>query len=325
MDIYFKEKYGSLYESESQSSIENYKYQNAYGTIQYLFLKKKIPIMLSDEQSYYDISTPYGYGGPIIIDTQNKQALIDGFNTEFNKYCLDNNIVSEFIRFHPIKENALDFMRIYNPIKDRMTVGTCLKYKENFFAKEFSKSTRKRIRSILNNPDIRYTLEVSPCNLNDFITIYYSTMDRNNAGDFYYFDDDYFKKLLSNFKNDILLCKVYYKDKIIGSSLNLLSDNVIHVHLSGTDTKHLFLSPAYLIKYAVAEWGVENNYELVHYGGGKTNKDDDNLLAFKKKFSKNTSFDFYIGKKIRNRVIYEMLEKEVSSTDSSFFPSYRQN
>ena len=52
-------------------------------------------------RTWYDLSTPYGYGGFIIEGDD-----CDELNTEYTRYCFDNNIVSEFVRFHPLLGNA---------------------------------------------------------------------------------------------------------------------------------------------------------------------------------------------------------------------------
>lgn len=72
----------------------------------------------------------------------------------------------------------------------------------------------------------------------------------------------------------------------------------------------------------------ENNYDYIHHGGGRTNAEADKLLKNKRKFGKNTEFDFYVGKKIWNKNKYKELveirsrEKELN-TNNSFFPLYR--
>lgn len=44
---------------------------------------------------YYDVTSPYGYGGFIIEGKSYKKV-----NKEYTKYCKRNNIVCEFVRFH---------------------------------------------------------------------------------------------------------------------------------------------------------------------------------------------------------------------------------
>ena len=63
---------------------------------------------------------------------------------------------------------------------------------------------------------------------------------------------------------------------------------------------------------------------MIHHGGGRSNDEEDALYKFKKQFGKNTQLDFYIGKKVWNREVYDRLcEKVNADRSSSFFPLYR--
>src|SRR5699024_3935079 len=49
---------------------------------------------------FFDISTPYGYGGFIIEGEPNSSSL-DALNKQYIQINQENNIISEFVRFHP--------------------------------------------------------------------------------------------------------------------------------------------------------------------------------------------------------------------------------
>lgn len=328
LDIYFESNYGKLYESHEKGKSEVFEHNSSHGTIRTMFIKREIPIKTDDGQTYYDIITPYGYGGPTITklkDESSKRVLKEEFVSEFKRYCNNNNIVSEFVRFHPITENAYEFMDIYNPSFIRKTVGTTISTEEDPMSNEFSRSTRKTIRRKLRK-GVTYNIIEKPDNMDNFKEIYYSTMDRASASDYYYFEQDYFDKCLRYFKDNIVLVEVLYEDKVIAMSLNFVSNSRMHVHLSGTLTDYLNLSPAYIIKYGTAMWASENNIEIIHYGGGTTNKEDDSLYLFKKRFTKETLFKFYVGSKIWNDKIYDELCKNQNiDPNIDFFPAYRFN
>ena len=149
--------------------------------------------MRVDGELYYDLVTPYGYGGPVILGCHegHKRDLIDGFASSFREYCKANNVVSEFVRFHPIINNADDFGSLYRIEHIRNTVGTNLKDFGNPFDEEFSKSARQCIRRALR-AGVECRIVENPENLDGFKKIYYATMERNVADAYYFFDDDYF-------------------------------------------------------------------------------------------------------------------------------------
>lgn len=324
IDLYFEKEYGKIYEKIENGKIEIFKYNSSYGSIYHMFLKRKINTII-DGCEWYDLVTPYGYGGPVITSVIGNRinSLLEGFEKSFSNYCLENNIVSEFIRFHPLIDNAKNFENIYEIQYLRKTVGTKINSNDDPIKTEFSKSARKTIQKSLKL-GLSYKITKSPNDIHNFKEIYYSTMDRNQASEYYYFDDDYFNRCLKYFKKNILLIEVFYEDKVIASAFYFIYNKIIHAHLSGTLQEYLYLSPAYIIKYATAVWAKENDIELIHYGGGITNSEDDSLYLYKRKFTKSTEFKYYIGKKVWNKDIYDKLCVVLEAKDQSdYFPLYR--
>lgn len=323
-DIYFEPDYAKLYVTEGDRSVE-FEFRSELGLISNLFIKRRIPVPV-DGQQYYDIITPYGYGGPVIRrleDPDRKNELIQAYVWEFEKYARENRIVSEFVRFHPLVGNGVDFKEAYNGVLDRKTVGTDLTYAD-VIGTEFSKHRRKDIRRTLNHPGIRYEIDERPGTLRDFIPIYYSTMDRDEAGDSYYFGEEYFDHLLAWFPENIITAKVFLDDKTIAMGVYFRYGRFLHAHLSGTLTEYLEYSPAYILKYALALYGHEHGYDVIHYGGGSSRDPGNGLYRFKKEFGKNTEFDFYIGKKIWDAQVYKKLCALTGAGENGdFFPAYR--
>ncbi len=324
-DIYFEPNYAKLYAGKEDEVVE-YVFQNDLGTVSNLFIKRKIETLI-DGLQYYDITTPYGYGGPIIRELKEagrKSELVQEYISDFERYISDNRIISEFIRFHPLLRNAQDFQAVYQCNFDRKTVGTDLTY-DDVIGTEFSRHRRKDIRRILKEPGISYEIDEHPETLDDFIDIYYSTMDRDGAGADYYFKSSYFRDLLERFPEHVITAKVLMNDRPIAMGIYFRYQKYLHAHLSGTLSEYLAYSPAYILKYALALYGHEHGYEVIHYGGGSSRAPDNSLYRFKKEFGKNTEFDFYIGKKIWHQEIYDKLCCISGKADTVFFPAYRAN
>ncbi len=325
VDIYFDENYGKLYEEIEKGQARWYLYDGKEGVVRHQFIVREIPICLEDGP-WYDIITPYGYGGPLIekiCEGYDKGDLIEAFEKAFSKYCEREKIVSEFVRFYPLFNNAIDFQKIYNSELNRYTLATNLTL-DDPVNEEFSKSCRKNIRKAISS-GVSWRVFKAPSNIDDFKAIYYSTMDRNKASDFYYFNDDYFKKCEQYFQERLLVVQAIFDEKIIAMGLYFLDDFTIHIHLSGTLTQYLYLSPAYILRYAVVLWGRENGFELIHHGGGRSGDANDSLYCFKKQFAQKTEFPFYVGKKIWNKEKYSKLcHIRNVGEDETFFPAYRK-
>ena len=205
----------------------------------------------------------------------------------------------------------------------RKTLVTKLK-EEDVIQNQFKKSARKNIRQALNK-GVTFNIIEKPKDIGNFKDIYYSTMDRNEAKEYYYFDDEYFDKLLEYYSENIVLVEANYQNKVIASGLYFIYNDIIHVHLSGTLTEYLYLSPAYILRYAITLWGIEKGYSMIHHGGGRSNAEDDALYLFKRNFAKEYDVDFYIGKKIWNKDIYDKLcDYKNIDKNEEFFPAYRK-
>ena len=132
-DIYFEPDYARLYETEDNRAVE-YRFECEYGAVTNLFLKRRIPVPLPDGEPYYDLITPYGYGGPVIHRTSDKEKLIASYMEDFRTFTKRENIVAGFVRFHPLIGNGSDFQDAYGAVYDRKTVGTNLTYEADIHA-----------------------------------------------------------------------------------------------------------------------------------------------------------------------------------------------
>ena len=321
-DIYFQTNYGRLHEKAEGGSMEVFTHKGSFGRIHHMYIKRKIPFQV-EGRTYYDLITPYEYGGPLILDHEPgvKNDLIFEFQAAFGEHCKEHSIVSEFVRFHPLMGNAQDFKDMYGITLSRTTVGTDLTHTDPIQA-EFSRSAKQTIRRQLRQ-GMEYKVTPKPATFGDFPRIYYETMARNRASDFYYFSQNYFQDCLEVFGDNIVLVEALDQGKTIAAAFFFTYKDLIHAHLSGTLTKYLKLSPAYMLRYAAAVWGKENGFRLIHHGGGITKSKNNPLFLFKNRFGK-ARFPFYIGKRIWDSEIYRLLCKAAGATvGRGFFPAYR--
>ena len=66
-DIYFTPQYCKIYENNGDGLLRNSTMNSKYGKVYYNFLLREIDWLI-DNKRYYDITTPYGYGGPLFYD-----------------------------------------------------------------------------------------------------------------------------------------------------------------------------------------------------------------------------------------------------------------
>lgn len=325
-DIYFEKEYGRLYEKIEKGECKEFIFRHELGTVQHLFIKREIPLEL-EGQVFYDLVTPYGYGGPRIVSSKDEDRadLVAAFQQAFGEYCRENGIVSESVRFHPIIKNHLDFSSCYELSFKRKTIQTRLAGIDDPILTEYSASCRRDIRHGLK-AGVKYRVIDHPEDLKDFKELYTSTMQRNGADAIYYFDEEYFQNCIDWLGDHLVLVEVKYEDSIIGMSLNFVCGDSIHVHLTGTRQEFHQLAPAYILQYALVLWGKEQGKKLIHHGGGRTGDANDKLYLFKKKFGRNEELDYFVGHKIWNAAVYEKLCQTAGvPLDAGQFPAYRLN
>lgn len=86
-DIYFSEKYGRLYEKIEKGKLAVFECKTDRGSVRNMFIKREIPIKINS-RTYYDLITPYGYGGPIIESCgSDKEGLVMAYYQAFKAYC----------------------------------------------------------------------------------------------------------------------------------------------------------------------------------------------------------------------------------------------
>lgn len=325
-DIYFGKEYGKLYEKMENGKCVSFTLFHKLGSVHYLFIKREIPLHLPGSGPYYDLITPYGYGGPIVEaeDARDKKELCQLFFREFRKYCQTENIVSEFVRFHPILKNASDFKEWYAIDFMRNTIQTRLHDTENPLMTEYSPSVRRSIRKALEQ-GVEYRVVVSPNNLDRFKELYLQTMNRNQANEYYYFSDEYFEQCLHSLRRQLVVVEVIWEGAVIAMGLNFVHNGIIHVHLTGSLERYHHLHAPIILQYALLCWGMENGIRLIHHGGGRTNDPDDKLYLYKKKYGRTQELEYYTGKKIWNLEVYNLLCMKANVEDNcSFFPAYRE-
>lgn len=273
--------------------------------------------------TYYDLSTPYGYGG-FIIDGPLTKSEVEDLNSSYLIWCIDNNIVSEFVRFHPIIENSKQMNGIYQVIDLGKTITMNLNSKEQIWDDLTSKNRNVIRKSIKSGVEIFWGRV--PKLIDEFIPMYNGTMDKDEATDYYYFDREFYQSVIHDIKHNSLFFYAVYEGQIISMSLMLFANNNMHYHLSASLKEFQSLASTNLLLYEAACWGCENGYRKFHLGGGLGSKED-GLFKFKKSFNKESKTYFSIGRRMFDSVKYDELVKMKGISDdiahTKFFPLYR--
>ena len=267
------------------------------------------------ENKYFDFSTPYGYGG-WLIEGEGLDAL---FNS-YHRWSKKNNIVSEFVRFHPMIKNHELCTDYYDVVQLGEVVHMDLSSPDVIWGNITSKN-RNMIRKAIKN-GIKIYQGRYPEIYKKFQEIYNGTMDKDNADAYYYFGGEFYQSVLNDLPQN---AQVFYAEKdkeIIAASIILATNGRLNYHLSGSLKDYSSLAPTNLLLYQVALWGCENGFNTLYLGGG-VGSGEDGLLKFKKSFFRGNLNFYHIGKKIFDIDRYNYLVSISGIGESTFFPKYR--
>lgn len=311
-DIYYLEEYVKLYETIGTKALcaiceDNGKY------LLMPYIRKEI------SEGYYDFETAYGYGGPIANnrDTTWINIALNEMDTLLQK----NHYVCGFIRFHPILDNAKLCTKNVNVIFDRKTVVIKTNETENdIWANQITSKNRNMIRKAEKN-GLEYKAEYGFESIEEFIDLYNSTMKRLDADRFYFFNDQYYRSFVENFKGKAFLGTVSKNNEVICAALFMYTKEYGHYHLEGSNSQYSKLAANNFLLWRTTLELHNLGIKEFHLGGGYDTNPENSLLKFKQSFSSNT-YDFYIGKWIFNQEKYDDLRNMWRKTNPDKVEKY---
>lgn len=277
-------------------------------------IKRVIPDA-TQKKVYYDLESPYGYGG---FETNiTDKTMLHSFLERYKKACLNEGIVAEFFRNNPLNSFALNNRALFDfYCVERETVVVEL---QTDFKVHYKGSLKRNINKAKSNELLVIQVDLNEY-VSQFFTLYTKTMKKNNATDFYFFSEAYFEHLA---KNEHVACfAVLYQNNIINMVIVLLEENHVYYHLGATDPEYYFLNSNPLIFDFLFDFYCKEGYLLFYLGGGNSTEAENSLLKFKQKFS-SVSLPFIISGLIFDQKHYDYLCLNAPSTAQRFFLQYR--
>lgn len=263
---------------------------------------------------YFDLITPYGYGG-----FWGNVSDWDKLNEIYTTYCMNNHYICEFVRF----ELFNDYYRHYNGDVETRThnIVRSLEIPSDEMWMDFKQKVRKNIKRA-NTYNLDIIIEPTDDHLEDFLRIYYSTMDRTNAENEYYFSRRFYENI-NEMQSNVMYFYVVYEGKIVSAELVVYGSQNAYSFLGGTDKEYFDVRPNDFLKYEIIKWARGKGLKNFVLGGGYGA--DDGIFQYKLCFAPHGKCDFYIGRKIFDKVSYDKLVGlRISEVlNENYFPLYR--
>lgn len=196
---------------------------------------------------------------------------------------------------------------------------------ENLWS-SFKAKVRKNVNKA-NKSNLNVIIDEQGKFLDEFLEIYYSTMDRRDAGSGYYFSREYFQNIINKLSGNYVFIHILKENKIISTELVLVSNDNMYSFLGGTLEEYFEYRPNDLLKFEIIKWGKQRGIKYFILGGGYI--PHDGIYSYKLAFAPSGEYPFYVGKQIFIENIYQQLVQDRIAEDinfdveSKFFPLYR--
>ena len=284
-------------------------------------------IMNESFTDYYDVSSPYGYSGPLFNEDTSRAYLLDFWEAVDNWYKA-NNIVSEFMRFSLNLNHQFYTGKLVSTLNN--VSGFIHPEKETQWENFKAKVRNNYRKAVSNNLAIKIINDSENFDhVSIFYDIYIKTMKRLNADKSYFFSLNYFKNIIKLNKKNYAIAFVYKGDVAISTELIFISGQTLYSYLGGTLADFFDCRPNDFLKIQVMKWARANGHKYYVLGGGRSN--DDSLYKYKKTFFPNDEdLIFYTGRKVINQDVYKNIVEKAnidysqSTLGTSYFPKYRK-
>lgn len=279
---------------------------------------------LIEKGRYFDMVTPYGYGG-FIFDHAPDAEEMKKLGAELWEALAKEGAVAAFFRFHPVLKNAPDSRDILEVIDLGHTIALDLTSPEVIWENIISKNRNMIRKAEKSGVEIRHGKGMEL--LDTFREIYDETMRHDNAEAYYFFEREFYESIDRDLRDNYEMFYAVLEDEVIAMSIMLFGGSQMHYHLSGSRYEYRRLAPSNLLLYKAALWGCEQGFKTFHLGGG-FGSGEDNLYKFKAAFNRNSDCQFSIGRKIINQDLYDRLLALRGFTPEQlsrigYFPKYR--
>jgi Acetyltransferase (GNAT) domain len=269
----------------------------SHDGVLYPFLVRSLP------DGRCDLTSAYGFGGP---------SGAGDWRTAFREQCAVRGVVSEFVRFHPLRRNQrwagddVSVMRVQEMVVLDVTGD------DEELVRRMVPQARNKLRKA-----IRSGLVAEPSrDLERFWEMYTTAMTEMGASSSYLFPLEYFQAL------DALGDGLLMLDGGAACALFLCGAGAMHYFLAASSSQGRRTAAANLVIYEAMRRARDTGLTALNLGGGL--RDGDALHAFKCSFGPGRA-PYHVGSAVHDRPAYALLSAEAGADPGErFFPAYRR-
>lgn len=254
-------------------------------------------------RNWHDISSVYGYTGPLA--STDDPAFLHAAWRAFDAWACELGVVAEFVRFSPFHANQ----RFAHPgcevTINRQLAVSHLPATEPQLLSLLGSKTRNMLRKAQREGLTAQELSL-PDRLPDFRRLYELTMRRNDAPEFFWYDDAYWSHLLGLGASGLRLFGVFAANELVGAAMAVVHGRAALYHLGASLPDQARLGAGNLSLWCMSNTLMRDGVTFINLTGGRTTAPDDPLLLFKR--SNGTALaPFHIGRRVLDSDAYNQL------------------
>jgi lipid II:glycine glycyltransferase (peptidoglycan interpeptide bridge formation enzyme) len=215
-------------------------------------------------------------------------------------------------------------------VEDRPNVVRSLGLDVAAIWRDYAHKVRKNVKRA-RSLNLRVVLDERGEHLDEFLQLYYSTLDRRQAESNYYFPREFFERLCSSLKSQFVFFHVFSGGAVVSTELVLVSQHNIYSFLGGTREEAFEMRPNDLLKHELILWGKRAGKRAYVLGGGYAIRDG--VYRYKLGFAPSGAVPFRTGHIVFDPVAYDQLVEARRAWESDqcrpwqpragYFPAYR--
>jgi len=278
-----------------------------------------------------DAISPYGYSG-VFADPSLSSVQVQEAWASTVASLRDLDVISVLLRHSPLVPQPAELPGLRSIVSGHPTIVLEPRDAESAWD-GLRKRCRTKIRKALKNGITGEVREAERQDLEpggDFRRFYEQTMQRLHAAPFYFFSDDYFRKLFDGLGSNLFIVEIRSALGVVTSSALLMRhEQRLHVHLSCSNLDDVGMGTNNLREWRTTGFAIDHGIEQLHLGGGLEGRDS--LFAFKHSFG-GRELEYRVSGLIIDDEAYQAhVESRARELDAipgtllaaPYFPAYR--
>jgi hypothetical protein len=276
----------------------------------------------------FDVTNAYGYGGVYAWNADSDEA--EGFRADVDGWMNRLGCVTTFARLSLFDDEVLPYP---GTVIDRgPNIVRSLEVTPEELWASYEAKVRKNVQKA-RREGLEVRFDERGAQLDDFLAVYTSTMDRRHALEQYYFPKHFFETLLDRLPGQVLMGHALLGGKVVSTEMMLLSARTAYSFLGGTLSEAFAARPNDFLKHEMFLKCRERGLKRVVLGGSYT--EGDGLLRYKKAFAPQAEGEkrFKVGISVHDeaaavglverRRVWELAHGQDWSPAPGYFPAYR--